>query len=217
MQLHGQNLIGNSLSKGTGAAYRGVDPTTGTDLEPAFFEAAESDVNRAMDLAAEAFDAYRRLTPADRARFLREIAIEIDKLGDELIDRANRETALGVERLRGERGRTVTQLRMFADLIEEGSWVGARIDRAIPDRKPLPKPDVRRMLIPMGPVVVFGASNFPLAFSVAGGDTASALAAGCPVVVKVHPAHPGTSELVGGAIIRAAQTCGMPNGVFSML
>jgi NADP-dependent aldehyde dehydrogenase len=182
MQLHGQNLIGSSLSKGAGTTYRGVDPMMGDELEPAFFEAADADVDRAMNLAGGAFDAYRRHAPADRARFLREIAIEIEKLGDELIDRANRETALGTERLRGERGRTVTQLRTFADLIEEGSWVGARIDRAVRNRKPLPKPDLRRMLIPLGPVIVFGASNFPLAFSVAGGDTASALAAGCPVV-----------------------------------
>jgi NADP-dependent aldehyde dehydrogenase len=217
MQLHGKNFIGNELFSGTGASLYGVDPSSQQKLEPGFFEAGEAEIDRAMRLAQKAFEGYRKLEPTARARFLRQITSEIETLGDALIDRANSETALGVERLRGERGRTVAQLRMFADLIEEGSWVDARIDRAIADRKPLPKPDVRRMRIPIGPVVVFGASNFPLAFSVAGGDTASALAAGCPVVVKAHPAHPGTSELVAGVISKAAQSSGMPEGVFSML
>jgi NADP-dependent aldehyde dehydrogenase len=194
-----------------------MDPATGQPIEPPYFEAGTAEVDRALQSADEAFETYRHHSPADRAKFLRAIATEIEALGDELIERANQETALGVERLRGERGRTIGQLRLFADVIEEGSWVGARIDRAIPDRKPLPKPDLRRMLIPLGPVVVFGASNFPLAFSVAGGDTASALAAGCPVVVKAHPAHPGTSELVAAAINRAVKTSGMPAGVFSLL
>ena len=217
MEFTGQNLIGDSPSQGTGRSHRAVDPSTGREIEPAFFEASDPDVDQAMRLAAESFGAFMELEPSARARFLREIAQQIESLGDDLIDRANRETALGVDRLRGERGRTVAQLRMFADLIEEGSWVGARIDRPIPDRKPAPKPDLRRMLIPIGPVVVFGASNFPLAFSVAGGDTASALAAGCPVVVKAHPAHPGTSELVARAIAHAAKATEMPAGVFSML
>ena len=217
MPLHGQNIIGDSLSRGSGNTYRGIDPAIGNELEPAFFEASVDDIDRSMHLASEAFEIYRRSEAGDRAGFLREIATRIEHLGEDLIDRANRETALGVERLRGEHGRTCAQLRMFADLIEEGSWIGARIDRAIPDRKPLPKPDIRRMLIPLGPVAIFGASNFPLAFSVAGGDTASALAAGCPVVVKAHPAHPGTSELVAGAIVEAIRSTGMPPGLFSML
>src|SRR6185312_10443265 len=124
-------------------------------------------------------------------------------------------TALGQDRLRGERDRTVNQIKLFVDIVSEGSWVDARIDPAMPDRKPLPRPDIRRMLQPIGPVVVFGASNFPLAFSVAGGDTVSALAARNPVVVKAHPAHPGTSELVGAAIMRAVKTRGMPAGAFT--
>src|SRR5262249_32768645 len=154
-------------------------------------------------LAHEAFAVYSRASGAEKGRFLRRIAENIEALGDELIERANAETALPVPRLRNETGRTCNQLRMFAELIEEGSWVDARIDRGDPDRKPLPKPDVRSMWRPLGPVVVFGASNFPLAFSVAGGDTASAFAAGNPVIVKAHPAHLGTSELVGLAIMEA--------------
>src|SRR6185437_6058171 len=131
--------------------------------------------------------------------------------------RANEESGLPPERLMGERARTVGQLRLFARVVDEGSWVGARIDRADPNRKPFPKPELRRMLIPLGPVVVFAASNFPLAFSVAGGDSASALAAGCPLVVKAHPAHPATSEIVGMIIRHAARATGMPAGVFSLL
>ena len=217
MELHGRNIVGSALPESSGNAFRAFDPATGKSLDPVFFEATLAEVDQAVTSASTAFDAYRGLTPVDRAEFLREIATQIEALGDALIDRANQETALGVDRLRGERGRTTGQLRLFSDLIEEGSWVGARIDRAIPDREPIPKPDLRRMLIPLGPVVVFGASNFPLAFSVAGGDTASALAAGCPVVVKAHPAHPGTSELVARAIVLAAELMHMPPGVFSMV
>ena len=217
MDLHGKNFIGNQVSAGTGAGFQGVDASTQKTLDPQFFEASEAEVDRALKLSSAAFETYRRVEPSNRAAFLRAIASELEAIGDALIDRANSETALGVDRLRSERGRTTAQLRMFADLIEEGSWVDARIDRAIPDRKPLPKPDIRRMRIPLGPVVVFGASNFPLAFSVAGGDTASALAAGCPVVVKAHPAHPGASELAAKPILRAAQGSRMPEGVFSML
>lgn len=217
MELHGRNLIGGTPSASGHGTFHAVEPATGNQIEPAYCEANEAEVDQALRVASEAFEDYRRRSPVERARLLREIATQIEGLGEELIDRANRETALGVERLRGERGRTTAQLRLFADVIEEGSWVDARIDHAIHDRKPLPKPDIRRMLIPMGPVVVFGASNFPLAFSVAGGDTASALAAGCPVVVKAHPAHPGTSELVAGAIVGAVKQTGIPAGVFSIL
>jgi 2,5-dioxopentanoate dehydrogenase len=217
MTLHGKNIIAGSLIATGPAQFRAMDPATGQELEPAFHEANEAHVDEGLRAADQAFADYRRRPAADRARFLREIATQIEAFGEDLVDRANRETALGVERLRGERGRTTGQLRLFADLIEEGSWVDARIDHAIPDRKPLPKPDLRRMRIAIGPVVVFGASNFPLAFSVAGGDTASALAAGCPVVVKAHPAHPGTSELVASAIVTAVEKTGMPAGVFSLL
>ena len=217
MELHGKNIVGGTLAGHGTQTYRAVDPATAQEFGAAFTEAADADIDRALNLAASAFDDFRRRPPSDRAAFLRAIAAQIESLSDALLELANRETALGIERLRGERGRTIGQLKLFADLIEEGSWVDARIDRALPDRKPIPKPDIRRMLIPIGPVIVFGASNFPLAFSVAGGDTASALAAGCPVVVKVHPAHPGTSEMVGSAITRAISATGMPPGVFSML
>ena len=181
-----------------------------------FEEASGAHVDRALDAAANASQAYRRFPAEARAAFLDSIAEEIERV-DGLLDAAQRETALPPERLAAERGRTASQLRMFANLVRDGSWVDARIDRALPDRRPLPKPDIRRMLIPIGPVAVFGASNFPLAFSVAGGDTASALAAGCPVVVKAHPAHPATSELTARAIVAAVTACGMPAGVFSLL
>jgi len=166
-----------------------------------------------LDLVA----GFRPSGAKERATFLRRIAEQIEMLGDELIQVCHEESKLTVDRLRGERVRTINQLVMFADLIEEGSWVDARIDTAQPDRKPIPKPDLRRMLIPLGPVAVFSASNFPLAFSVAGGDTASAFAAGCPVVVKGHPAHPRTSALVGDAISRAVTDTGMPQAIFYLI
>jgi alpha-ketoglutaric semialdehyde dehydrogenase len=160
---------------------------------------------------------YRSPGPETLARFLETVGEQIVAAGDELISTCAGETALSVDRLTGERARTVNQLRMFAALVREGSWVDARIDTAIPDRKPVPRPDLRRVLLPLGPAAVFGASNFPLAFSVAGGDTASALAAGCPVVVKPHPGHPKTSEIVATAILNAADECRMPEGVFAMI
>ncbi len=166
-----------------------------------------------LDLVA----GFRPSGAKERATFLRRIGEQIETLGDELIQVCHEESRLTVDRLRGERVRTINQLVMFADLIEEGSWVDARIDTAQPERKPIPKPDLRRMLIPLGPVAVFSASNFPLAFSVAGGDTASAFAAGCPVVVKGHPAHPRTSALVGDAISRAVTDTGMPQAIFYLI
>jgi NADP-dependent aldehyde dehydrogenase len=181
-----------------------------------FEEASGTHLDRAVDAAARAFDTYRHVTAEARAAFLDRIASAIEG-NDELIELAHVETSLPTQRLAGERVRTAGQLRMFAALVREGSWVDARIDRALPRRAPLPRPDIRRMLIPLGPVAVFGASNFPLAFSVAGGDTASALAAGCPVVVKAHPAHPATSELAARAVIAAAEASGIPPGVFSLL
>ena len=181
-----------------------------------FEEASGTHVERALAAAQSAWHDYRQVSAPQRAAFLERIADEIEHLGD-LIDVANRETALPPERLAGERTRTTGQLRLFANLVREGSWVDASIDRAAPNRRPLPKPDIRRMLIPIGPVAVFGASNFPLAFSVAGGDTASALAAGCPVVVKAHPAHPATSELVARAVITAAAASDLPPGLFSLI
>lgn len=217
MELHGKNIIAGKTVEVGGKTFRAFAPASGRSIEPQFEGAAADQVNQALEAAESAFHEYRRLSTERRAAFLEKIADEILALGDALIERAHLETGLLKDRLTGERGRTVNQLRMFADLIREGSWVDARIDRAIPDRQPLPKPDLRRMLIPIGPVVVFGASNFPLAFSVAGGDTASALAAGCPVVVKAHHAHPGTSEMVARAIVKAVAEAEMPAGVFSLL
>jgi alpha-ketoglutaric semialdehyde dehydrogenase len=181
-----------------------------------FEEASVAHIDRAVAAAEGALHEYRRFPADARAAFLDRVAETIEH-ADGLLDAANIETALPHERLAAERARTVAQLRMFANQVREGSWVNARIDRARPDRKPLPRPDIRRMLIPIGPVAVFGASNFPLAFSVAGGDTVSALAAGCPVVVKAHPAHPVTSELAARAIIDAIAAAGMPPGIFSLI
>ena len=215
--VRGTHRIGNEASHEGAASLHATDPTSGTQLDPAFPEATDAEIDRAVRLAARAFDPYRSLPAETRAAFLEEIADRIEALGADLVERAVQETALPAGRIEGERGRTTGQLRMFAALIREGSWVDARIERADPDRKPVPKPDVRRMHLALGPVAVFAASNFPLAFSVAGGDTASALAAGCPVVVKAHPAHPGTSDLVAQAILDAAHATGVPDGTFSLL
>jgi|APTNR8051073442_1049403.scaffolds.fasta_scaffold00454_9 NADP-dependent aldehyde dehydrogenase len=217
MQLSGQQFIGYRRSTDSAITFQALNPATGQQLPELFYGASALETDEAMQLAAKAFATYQQLSGKAKAAFLQAIADEILALGDALIQRAMAETALPQARLEGERGRTVGQLRLFAQLLEEGSWVEARIDPALPERQPLPRPDIRNMLTPLGPVVVFGASNFPLAFSTAGGDTASALAAGCPVVVKAHPAHLGTSELVAGAIIAAAQKTGMPEGLFSML
>lgn len=217
MQLTGLNLVAGKWVGAGRKIFSSNNPTNGEKLAPDFREASDQEVEQAATEAAAAFELFQRTTPEQRSNFLRRIAEEINNLGDELIQRAKVETALPDARLTGERARTTGQLNMFADLIREGSWVEATIDRANPDRKPLPKPDLRRMLVPLGPVVVFSASNFPLAFSVTGGDTASALAAGCPVIVKAHRGHPGTSELVARAVQKAIEACGMPTGVFSML
>jgi 2,5-dioxopentanoate dehydrogenase len=174
-------------------------------------------INACLKKSEQAFKEYRHISGKQKATFLRAIAEEIENLGDTLINTASRESNLPTARFMGERGRTMGQLRMFADYVEEGSWVDATIDTAIPDRQPIPKVDLRKMLLPMGTVVVFGASNFPLAFSTAGGDTASALAAGCPVVVKAHPAHIETARLVASAIEKAAVRTKMPEGVFAQI
>jgi len=218
MDLHGKNLVGGKIVASAGAkTFSAMAAVTGEKISPQFFEATPAEAGEALKLAVEAFEEYRALPPERVAGFFDRCAEEILNLGDELLARAGLETALPEQRLAGERARTVNQLKMFAEIIREGSWVEATIDRAIPDRKPLPKADLRRMLVPFGPVIVFGASNFPLAYSVAGGDTASALAAGCPVVVKAHPAHPGTSEMVARAIQAAVEAMNMPRGIFSML
>src|SRR5208282_6619177 len=215
--IEGRSFIGSRDGATEGSSFRAISPATGETMEPEFHSAGAEEVNLAAQLAAEAFAVYGNLAGKARAKFLRTIARRLEEIAEQLVERAGRETALPEARLRGELGRTCGQLRMFAEVVEVGSWVMARIDRAEPDRKPAPRPDIRSMLKAMGPVVVFGASNFPLAFSVAGGDTASALAAGNPVIVKAHPAHPGTSLLVGHAIREAVKANGLPEGVFSML
>ena len=217
MSLHGKSLLAGALVESSARTFHAISPLDSARLEPAFHEVSLAEVERALVLAEDAFGLYRRAGAEARATLLETIAGEILALGDDLLHRAHLETGLPLDRLTGERGRTVGQLRLFAGLVREGSWCDARIDPALPDRQPLPRPDLRRLLVPLGPVIVFGSSNFPLAFSVAGGDTASALAAGCPVVVKAHRAHPGTSELVAGAIVRAVAACGLPEGIFSML
>src|SRR5438270_2320113 len=215
--LSGRSLIGFREGAGSNEAMYAVDPSTGERLQPAFISATPEQVELAARLATEAFVGYQRISGRDRGAFRRAIAANIEAIADDVIARAMQETALPQARLQGETARTCAQLRLFAQVAEEGSWVQARIDRANPQRKPAPKPDIRSMLRPLGPVVVFGASNFPLAFSVAGGDTASALAAGNIVIFKAHPAHPGTSELVGRAIQKSVRDCGLPEGVFSLL
>ncbi len=197
--------------------FRGRNPATGEEIEPAFAVSTADHVARACAAADAAFDLYRETTPDDRATFLEAIATRIEALGDALVDRAMAESGLPQARLTGERGRTTGQLRMFARALRQGRWAAVTIDTALPDRQPLPRSDLRQRRIAVGPVAVFGASNFPLAFSVAGGDTASALAAGCPVVIKGHPAHPGTSAMVARAIEEAVAECGLPAGVFSMV
>jgi 2,5-dioxopentanoate dehydrogenase len=216
MPVTGQLLIGFERVA-TAETFRAMDPAKGAQLEPPFHIAGPAEVERACTLASAAFDPYRQAPLASRARFLETCADKIIGLGDVLLERAGQETGLPRARLEGERARTVGQLRLFAQVVRLGDWLGLRIDHAQPDRAPLPRADLRLRKIPLGPVAVFGASNFPLAFSAAGGDVASALAAGCPVVVKAHPSHPGTSELAAGAIADAAKESGMPDGTYSHL
>ncbi|MBB3258998.1 NADP-dependent aldehyde dehydrogenase [Paraburkholderia bannensis] len=215
--IAGQSLIGAASMNGENGVFKGVNARTGEALEPAFGGASASDLARACALAEAAFDLYRETSLEARAVFLETIGQQIESIGDALIERCMAETGLPRARLEGERARTTGQLKLFAAVLRQGDYVDARIDPAQPERKPMPRVDLRLRNIAVGPVAVFGASNFPLAFSVAGGDTASALAAGCPVVVKAHSAHPGTSELVGRAIQRAVAQCGLPEGVFSLL
>jgi 2,5-dioxopentanoate dehydrogenase len=217
MKILGKSLIGSQESTHAGDSLRAWNPATGETIEPLFFSASRHDVEGAAQLAAEAFPVISRLPSVEKAALLESIAAHIEAIADLLVERAHLETALPKPRLQSETARTCNQLRLFANVVKEGSWVNARIDRPDPQRKPLPKPDVRSMWHALGPVVVFGASNFPLAFSVAGGDTASALAAGNPVIVKAHAAHPGTSELVGRAMRESIRDQGLPEGTFSLL
>ncbi|VEG51712.1 aldehyde dehydrogenase [Mycolicibacterium aurum] len=215
--LTGQMLIAGTAVRGTGTEIRAFDPAAGQPLEPVYQHGDAGHVDAACAAAAGAFGAYRATSAEQRAQFLETVATNIEAISETLIARAVAESGLPQARLTGEVGRTTGQLRLFASVLREGSWNGARIDTPLPDRTPLPRPDLRQRFIPLGPVAVFSASNFPLAFSVAGGDTASALAAGCPVVVKGHDAHPGTSELVARAITDAVAASGLPAGTFSLL
>ena len=215
--ITGKNNIGFELSGEGKKTFSAVNPDNFTEIDNSFFSATADEVEQALAKSEVAFEQYRLTTGKDKADVLEKIADELLALGDVLVQRAVKETGLPEARIIGERGRTVGQLKMFAELVRDGSWIEATIDTGIPGREPLPKPDLRKLLVPIGPVVVFGASNFPLAFSTAGGDTASALAGGNTVIVKAHSSHPGTSELVASAIIEAARKTGMPDGVFSHL
>lgn len=215
--LKGYNLIGFKESAKGDKHLTAYSPVQQEYLPETFCIATSNEVNDAVALAVTAFEEYRHCTAEQKAVFLETIATEIVALGDDLINRAMQETGLPEARLLGERGRTTGQLKLFADQLREGSWVEAVIDEALPERKPLPRADLRKMLVPLGPVVVFGASNFPFAFSTAGGDTASALAAGNPVIVKAHESHLGTNEMMATVIKNAAIKCNMPEGVFSFL
>ncbi|HVI48691.1 MAG TPA: aldehyde dehydrogenase (NADP(+)) [Chitinophaga sp.] len=217
MSIAGKNIIGfEEVAAGT-EVLRAYNPVSNDWLPEAFTVATTDEINRAVDKATTAFRTYRNTTPEARAVFLETIAEKIMEAGDALLQRAVAESGLPLARITGERQRTVSQLKLFAAVLREGSWVDAIIDPAIPDRQPLPRADIRKMLIPLGPVLVFAASNFPLAFSTAGGDTASALAAGNPVIIKAHQSHLGTNELVAKAIQQAAIQCGMPDGVFASI
>ncbi|MHC8367065.1 aldehyde dehydrogenase (NADP(+)) [Pseudomonas sp. ZT5P21] len=216
-RILGHNYIGGQRSAAGSVKLQSVDASTGEALSHDFLQATSQEVDAAAKAAAAAYPAYRSLSAERRAQFLDAIADELDALGDDFVAVVCRETALPAARIQGERGRTSGQMRLFAKVLRRGDFYGARIDKALPDRKPLPRPDLRQYRIGLGPVAVFGASNFPLAFSTAGGDTASALAAGCPVVFKAHSGHMATAEQVADAIIRAAEKTGMPAGVFNMI
>jgi NADP-dependent aldehyde dehydrogenase len=210
-------IIGFENAGSEGESFYSYNPAKQRSNDFRFYKATPNEINRTAEKAAAAFQVYRKKSGAEKAQFLNAIAEGLLNSGEELVNVCCDESGLPSARIEGERMRTVNQLKMFAALLTEGSWVDARIDTAIPDRAPVPKPDLRYMHIPLGPVVVFGASNFPLAFSVAGGDTASVLAAGCTVIVKAHPAHPATSAMVGKIIQDAARSTHMPDGVFSLL
>ncbi|WP_372717926.1 aldehyde dehydrogenase (NADP(+)) [Novipirellula sp.] len=215
--IQGKQLIGADRSATNADTFAATDPAAQAVLDPPFHEASSEEIDRAMTLASESADVFSNTSYETRAKLLEAIADGLMDAGQELLDRCHAETALPMNRLQGERARTVNQTRLFAEMIREGSWVEAKIDHGDADRSPAPKPDVRSMLISIGPVVVFGASNFPLAISVAGTDTTTALAAGCPVVCKAHPAHPGTCEMIGNIICNAVKATGLPPGIFSLL
>lgn len=213
----GHNFIAGQRSALGSKVLQSFNATTGEALAYEFHQATEEEVNQACEAANDAFKSYRNTTPEQRALFLEAIADELDALGQDFLDDISQETALPLARLQGERGRTSGQMRLFAKVLRRGDYLGARIDTALPEREPMPRVDLRQVKIGVGPIAVFGASNFPLAFSTAGGDTASALAAGCPVVVKAHSGHMVTADQVAQAIDRAVVSTNMPKGVFSMV
>ena len=215
--ITGKNYVGNGVSAKGKKVCATFAPKQNVPTQWEFYEATVEEIDKAEEKAVVAYKAYSNFSGKQKARFLRATANEIDLLGEELIETYMRESALPEGRTNGEKGRRIGQLRAFADLLEESSWVDATIDTAQPDRMPLPKPDIRKMFFPIGPIAVFGSSNFPLAFFTAGGDTASALASGCPVIVKGHPMHAGTGGLVASAIVKTARSTSMPDGVFSNL
>jgi NADP-dependent aldehyde dehydrogenase len=216
-QIIGHNYIGGARSAAGNITLHSHDASTGEALPYSFMQATFEEVDTAAQAATAAYPAFRNLSASRRADFLDAIATQLDALDDEFVALVTRETALPTGRIQGERGRTSSQMRLFAQVLRRGDFYGARIDRALPERQPLPRVDLRQYRIGVGPVAVFGASNFPLAFSTAGGDTAAALAAGCPVVFKAHSGHMATAEQVADAIIRAAEQTGMPKGVFNMI
>ncbi len=217
MVINGKQLIGTEESATGDADLRAVNPASGLEIEPAFYEASAAEVDQALRLAHAAGQVTREFSGEKLGSLCDAAAAKLEAIKDVLLARCGEETGYPDARLQGEFARTVNQLRMFAEVARRGDWLDARIDHADPGRQPLPKPDVRAINVPIGPVVVFGASNFPLALSAAGGDTASALAAGCPVVIKAHPSHPGTTELIGRAMIAAAKENGFPDGTVTVL
>lgn len=217
MKIRGKQIIGSKFRSSREKSFNAVNPATAAVMAPPFHEATREDVDSSAAAAANAFEIYRHGPLSQRADFMDLIGKNLMNCGSALVARAHEETALPLPRLEGELSRTVGQLELFSQQLRQGTFLDLRIDRAMPERKPVPRPDLRAMQVPLGPVAVFGASNFPLAFSTAGGDTASALAAGCPVVVKGHPSHPGTSELAGQAVMLAVEESGVPPGVFSLL
>lgn len=217
MNITGKNLIGNTISSKDSKTFTSLGGTAKNISVDKFYEASTEEISEAVTKAHAAFLVYRNFPGKRKAKFLEAIASKLSESKDEILPITEQETRLSSARLQGEMQRTINQLKLFAHLLKEGSWINAIIDTAQPERQPLPKPDIRQMQIALGPVAVFGASNFPLAFSVAGGDTASALAAGCSVVYKAHPGHPVTSELIGKKIIDAASETNIPEGIFSLL
>jgi 2,5-dioxopentanoate dehydrogenase len=217
MTISGKILVNGNWQKGQGGSFNAVNPTNGKNTETQFSKANAEQVEQAAAAAEQAFNIYRLTSLEERAQFLHTCADEIMALADELLDCVTAETGYPKGRGEGERARTCGQLRMQADFIKTGEYLDARIDPAMPDRQPLPRADIRYLNQPIGPIAVFAVSNFPLAYSTAGGDTASALAAGCSVIVKGHPSHPGTGELVAQALQKAASKCNMPNGLISFV